>query len=56
MLVNRFEPAMDAIILVLVEVLQLLGLIGGMIEGDGTVAISFPGSVGTNEFQLAASL
>lgn len=56
MLVDRLEPAMDTLVLIFVEVLQLLGFVSGVVESDGTIAVSFPGCIGADEVHLAAGL
>ena len=54
-LVDRFEPAMDALVLDFVEILQFLGLVSGMIEGDWAITVAFSRGIGTDEIDLAAS-
>ena len=56
MLVDGLEPAVDAFILVFIEVLQLFGFVGGVVEGDGTVAIAFARGVGPDEVDFVAGL
>ena len=56
MLVDGLEPFLDVLILVLVEVLELLGLVGFFVQGDGTIAISFPRGVGAYCLNLTVGL
>ena len=54
--VDWFEPAMDALVLGLVEILQLFGFVSGMIEGDRAITVTFSRSIGTDKIYLAAGL
>ena len=51
--VNWFEPFLDVGVLVLVEVLELFGFVGGFVEGEGAVAVAFSGGVGADEVDFA---
>ena len=51
--VDWFEPFLDVGVLCFVEVLELFGFVGGFIEGEGAVAVAFPGGVGADEVDFA---
>lgn len=55
-LVYGAKPALDVIILSLVEVLEVLGFCSGLVGGDGAEAVSFAGGIGADEVDLAGSL
>lgn len=52
-LVYGAEPAFDILVLGLVEVLELPGLGGGLVGGDGAEAVAFAGGVGADEVEFA---
>ena len=52
MLVYGLEPALDVFILGLVEGLKVAGFCGGFIGGNGAIAVTFAGGVGTDEVQF----
>ena len=54
--VHWLQPFFNILVLVLVEILQLLGLVGFFAEGDGTVAVSLPGRVRTEMFDFTFGL
>ena len=51
--VDGFEPLLDVGVLRFVEVLELFGFVGGFVEGEGSVAVTFSGGVGADEVDLA---
>ena len=55
-LVHWFEPFLDVLVLVLVEVLEFFRLGGFFVEDDGAVAIAFSGGVSSDEVDLALGL
>ena len=55
-LVHWFEPALYVFILGFVEVLELLGLVCGFVEGYWAVAISLSRGVGSDELDFALGL
>ena len=55
-LVNRLEPFLDFLVLIFVEILELLGPVGFFVQGNGTVAVSFPGGIGTYCLDLTVGL
>ena len=56
MLIDRLEPFLNILVLILVEVLELLGLVGFFVQSDRTVAISFPRCICTYCLDLAFGL
>ena len=56
MLVNRLEPFVDVLVLIFVKVLELLGLARFFVQGDRTVAISFPRGIRTYGLDLSVGL
>ena len=56
MLVDRLEPFLNVLVLVLVKVLELLGLVRFFVQGDRTVAIPFPRGIRTYCLDLAVGL
>ena len=56
MLVDGLEPFVDVLVLIFVEVLELLGLVRFFVQGDGTVAIPFPGRIRTYGLDLTDGL
>ncbi len=54
-LVHGAEPALDVLVLGLVEALELPGLGGGLVGGDGAEAVAFAGGVGADEVEFAGS-
>ena len=49
MLVDGLEPALDVLVLSLVEGLDVAGFRGGFIGGDGAEAVAFSRGVSTDE-------
>ena len=56
MLVDGLEPFLNILILILVEVLELLGLVSFFVQGDGTIAISFTRGISPYCLNLAVGL